>query len=200
VGALKQEIFPDVCQGQNSVRFIANGRLLQDDLRVHECGLGREAHIHVSISTRADATTAVPSVPGCPRAKQSNMDQIGSTIVDGLSARQVLFAICVAASAVVLRTAWVKRRSLALHLSQLLYISIACWAYVVIAHVLPPMLSFARRSLCVAAAERWRTGASRVTASQFGVAVIEAAADLRTAVSLPAAGPEPSQLLTTPTL
>lgn len=163
VGALKKQLFPEAFEEQKSIRFIARGHILDDRTLVGHCGLGCEAHIHVSIGERSEKSPGGPSpggsstarhgsgamgasaaggggasrpaaaAAGVPAAQRAEEEQD----VCGLSIVHVLGAVVFAGAGLLLRAAWRKRWYLSMHVSQLCCISAACWVYLLAFHVLP---------------------------------------------------------------
>jgi len=167
IGALKARLFPVSSEDQKTIRFISRGKIMKDTDVVGQCGLGSEAHIHVSVSERSDkssparkpssvsevsddgsgagASTGATAASGEPKQASNSSDapredEEGS----GLSSFQLLAAVAIAGAGVLLRLAWQKRWHLSMHASQMVFICGACWVYVVLFHGLPTFLQLAR--------------------------------------------------------
>lgn len=150
IGAVKQQLFPDACQEQMSVRFISRGRILDDAQCFGQCGFDREAHIHVSISQRpqdrgqcsADDEATAPGAQRSPVSSgvEAQRDPSSQDAVRAL-VLHIFFVILFAGVGIALRVAWQKRRSLSLQTSQLMCIVAACWLFVLLFHGLPMLLN-----------------------------------------------------------
>mmetsp|Transcript_79042 Transcript_79042/g.164173 ORF Transcript_79042/g.164173 Transcript_79042/m.164173 type:complete len:273 (-) Transcript_79042:321-1139(-) len=161
VRELKKRMFAEAVEANKNIRFIAQGRVLADDLFLGLCNLGDEAHIHVSISSReppahratvddatvqssgdevthaASAPAICEPVPLSRRVSAHFESAKGALQAGGLSLPQLLGAVVFAGVGVGLQQAWRKRMTIQHSTSQLLFILAACWAYALLVYVLP---------------------------------------------------------------
>jgi hypothetical protein len=143
--ALKQQMFSDEIKASKSVRFIAAGKILEDTAALERYKLGKEAHIHVSISDgarpqptsapegNASTTTAEEAKPssGTSSPNESRSSMLGWAILAGV----IIFA----GTGIALWIAFQKRRQYTMHTSQLLFICAAIWVYLLFFHALPSL-------------------------------------------------------------
>jgi hypothetical protein len=143
ISALKQELFSDEIKASKSVRFIAAGKILNDATALEHYKLGKEAHIHVSISEGAQTalasqgastTTATEEVKTSGESTSPNeagVSMVGWAILAGVA----VFA----GTGAMLYLAFQKRRQYTMHTSQLLFICMAIWVYLIFFHGLPAL-------------------------------------------------------------
>lgn len=146
ISALKHQMFSDEIKASKSVRFIAAGKILDDSNALEHYKLGKEAHIHVSIS---EVSRTPPSSP----EKGDSMTKAGSeevktgseaTSPNEAGASMVGWAILAGVAVFVgtgllLYVAFQKRRQYTMHTSQLLFICMAVWVYVLFFHGFPAL-------------------------------------------------------------
>eukprot|EP00933_Yihiella_yeosuensis_P042671 TRINITY_DN37329_c0_g1_i1.p1 TRINITY_DN37329_c0_g1~~TRINITY_DN37329_c0_g1_i1.p1 ORF type:complete len:237 (-),score=45.62 TRINITY_DN37329_c0_g1_i1:128-838(-) len=148
VSALKRRLFPDAMEGQKSVRFIASGHILQDTASLAKCGLGRESHIHVSISDRVDptpptspvSTPALEPAASCPSiVQEEEVDNSEKTqeMWDALGRFAMILAL--AGLGFAFHVAYRRRRTLSHSTSQTICIAAAVWIYALLCHGLPAL-------------------------------------------------------------
>jgi len=146
--ALKHHLFPDAMEARRSVRFIASGRILQDAALLEKCGLGRESHIHVSISDQTRATGSQQTPPMSPefRATTSPAGACDTQASDSASEElwpyvgRFLGLALLAIGGLLFHVAWQKRRQLSMHTSQMACIAAAVWVYALLCHGLPAFI------------------------------------------------------------
>jgi len=143
---LKKQLFSDALKESKSVRFIAGGKILDDATALERYKLGKEAHIHVSISE-----TGSPSKPSISSADDSTSaatgeakttDDAGSASVAGVSAMGWAFiagALVFIVTGALLYAGLRKRWQYTMHTSQLLFICTAIWVYLLLFHGLPTL-------------------------------------------------------------
>mmetsp|Transcript_66108 Transcript_66108/g.158154 ORF Transcript_66108/g.158154 Transcript_66108/m.158154 type:complete len:214 (+) Transcript_66108:86-727(+) len=170
VGALKRQLFPDAMEGQKSVRLIAGGRILKDTEPLESCGLGREAHIQVSISEsligRAPSTAAAEggkSVNGTFSSQQMVGDD-GPGPVQSLLASPFVVFLLFLGSAAGLYYGYRRRFQLTVQMSQALVIAAAVWVYALLFHGLPGLCQAVSDARQAAAAGASVQSPSRFTA------------------------------------
>lgn len=167
-GSLKEELFSFAFEEQKSVRFIAKGHILKDADLIGQCGLGSEAHIHVSISESRGDKTPSPQKPASPTTGSTSPAATAGAggsgggpaargfgrgpsrasapceheDSSGLGAWHLLGAVAIAGAAVLFRYSYQRRWQLSMHASQMLCIFAACWVYFVLFHGIPTTLRF----------------------------------------------------------
>jgi len=135
VGALKKQVFPDAASEQKSVRFISQGRVLDDAAAVGGCGLGRKAHVQVMMSdAQPTAAAAFPDKnvenAGClPKQHSGGFLRAAFTLLG--------IILIILAGIAYISNAYHERRKLSMQASQMLVIGSSVWAYTVTFHGLP---------------------------------------------------------------
>jgi len=135
IASVKQRVFADALQEQKTVRFIASGKLLNDVQMLDQCGLGKEAFIHVMISepsTRMITPDTEKGFGSTLRAKCAAATDVAGGVGFLLSA--ILFFL---ATAAMLQLGWQRRALISASTSQLLFIGAAVWVYCALCHGLP---------------------------------------------------------------
>lgn len=140
--ALKKQLFPEAFEAGKTVRFIACGKVLTDSSSLDTCGLGNEAHIHVSVSeqsrssiTSTDSTDSVKSEAPPSPVSSTNEEGCASPISWAFIASTVLFI----GTGIGLFVALKKRWQFTMHTSQLVFICAAVWVYLLVFHGLPSL-------------------------------------------------------------
>lgn len=207
--ALKKQLFPDAVKASKSVRFIALGRILDDSAPLERCGLGNEAHIHVSISDgasspkRAPAASPDDSSATAAEAKSPSLPESANCEESAVSWIFLAGVAMFVGTGAALYAAFRKRRQFTLHTSQLLFICAAVWVYLLLCHGLPALF----QALCNFGRSMSTSSTSKDTSPICGIAGIAAgavneapsgASSSSTASSAPAAAAGLS--LMTPTL
>jgi len=139
VASVKQKVFADALEEQKTVRFISSGKLLNDLQMLDQCGLGKEAFIHVMISepsarmitpdTASGSATGVGSTLGAQCAAATDAAGGKGVLLSGIS----FFVV----TAAMLQLGWQRRALISASTSQLLFIGAAVWAYCALCHGLP---------------------------------------------------------------
>lgn len=144
---LKRQLFEEELKAGKNVRFIANGKMLGDTTTLGSCGLGNQAHIHVSVS---DAVRQAPSEPTSPTpsnavTSSAQAAAIAPTCSETTTTEPVLSWMFVAATLLFIGTGAVllmalrKRFQYSMNTSQWIFIGSAVWVYLLVFHGLPAL-------------------------------------------------------------
>mmetsp|Transcript_27716 Transcript_27716/g.88105 ORF Transcript_27716/g.88105 Transcript_27716/m.88105 type:complete len:250 (-) Transcript_27716:191-940(-) len=144
VGSLKRQLFSAELEAQQSVRFIAAGRVLEDAALLGQCGLGSKAFVQVSISAATPSgALAQPPATGAGVMRSGLLNEgcasRGSCEDTGIGARLICGVFFFAGTGVLLQLAWQKRRHMPIHTSQLFCILAAVWVHLLLCHGLPAL-------------------------------------------------------------
>jgi len=166
IGALKKQLFPEAVKERKSIRFIAGGRILDDATAVGGCGLGKEAHVHVSINDVSRA--AVPSAADGPSSSESAVGAaadfpaagaLGSAGPSAIGVGFMLGVLFFIGTGVGLWAMWQRRWRFSMQTSQLIFILAAIWAYLLLCHGIPALLQ------TLSNLGKQKTGSARGTAA-----------------------------------
>jgi len=191
---LKQQLFGDEIKASKSVRFIGCGKILDDASSLVNLKLGKEAHIHVSIS-EGSPTRRLSSAPsGEDSGTESNIEaksseSVGSSEETATSTVDwiiLLGAVFFIGTGAFLCMALRKRRQHTMHTSQLLFICGAVWVYALLFHGIPALIqALSKRSSAVKeTTARGVAPASIPIAAGVGDEVTSAAASARESAGL----------------
>lgn len=138
---LKRQLFADALKASKKVHFIASGKRLQDTSALVACGLGREAHVHVSISEPSVAllpsgasihgNTSIGGAPAIVASSGEDCASLVSWVFTG-------YAVLLVSIGVPLVALW-KQWQLKMLMSQLLCICAGVLTSVLLFHGLPPL-------------------------------------------------------------
>eukprot|EP00746_Dinoflagellata_sp_MGD_P118250 gnl/MRDRNA2_/MRDRNA2_54366_c1_seq1.p1 gnl/MRDRNA2_/MRDRNA2_54366_c1~~gnl/MRDRNA2_/MRDRNA2_54366_c1_seq1.p1 ORF type:complete len:194 (-),score=12.17 gnl/MRDRNA2_/MRDRNA2_54366_c1_seq1:76-606(-) len=119
VRALKQRLFGSEISEGRSIRWIFSGRTLDDTQQLSQCGLGESPHVHVVIGEKTNKRES-------------------STLFDRMADRKLLCMMALMSlSGIALHFTWKRRSIFSKFGSQVLFIVIAVWTYILLCHFFP---------------------------------------------------------------
>lgn len=189
---LKKQLFSEELERNKSIRFIACGRILDDSSPLSNYKLGTTAHIQVSISDSSPLSRPSPA----PMIAKGNTSTIGPSVTSAsvekgpaiFSNMFYLGAVAFVSTGSLLYLALMKRRQFSLQITQLVFIGVAVWMYLLVCHGFPALFQ-ALRGFANSMSPPTDTSKNMPTVSTRGSSIPVAAQDeVSTAAASPAAG------------